>query len=256
MTASKQTATTKPAEDQAELLALLKKSTVAMFGFKEPLSAQQSMLVDGANVVRLELDRITSVVLAGGDCDLKRYFALTEALKALMPTPHDTEANERADEIARGELLKVVTGVQNQKTAERVPLFERLSAAVEKQDVFACLLVVLEILHREGISDESIEACRGFAMLPPQTSVHTEAVEPYFDSDDPPPGSTVKTVYIDNDCIEPPPRAGVPYVAVQSNNCRPGAAKPPEDQGWRGHHDGGINTAPRSADSWSPRKGF
>jgi hypothetical protein len=79
--------------DDRAMYAVLRESTAKMLG-KDPanLTALEKLKVDLAASLRLEIDRIVSAQLGGGDVDMRRMTTATESLRSLFPLPRPTIA--------------------------------------------------------------------------------------------------------------------------------------------------------------------
>jgi hypothetical protein len=70
--------------ERAEMYAELQQSTAKMLGYVEPLTPQQKLRVDLAASLRMEIDRITRLQLAGSEINLRDLTNASEALENLL----------------------------------------------------------------------------------------------------------------------------------------------------------------------------
>jgi hypothetical protein len=93
-------------DDRAKFYAALRANTAALLNYDiDNLSLQQSLKVDLAASLRLEIDRITAAQLKGESVDLRELVLATESLSRLVaPAGTGTEAQQPDFEGAREKL--------------------------------------------------------------------------------------------------------------------------------------------------------
>ncbi len=173
------------ASDLADMHDRLRRDTIKMLAFGEPLSAQQSLKVDLACSLRWQIDKFVSTQLSGGDIDLKQLTSATEALRSLFPTSGGISDLD----------------IERQNASAREVLFNLIERARMADEVEAA-----EAMQRE----EQMAVAAAMLTTPPITAPSDP---------DAPPSANVRHDYIDHATIEPngSPPVPTPITPVEAN---------------------------------------
>jgi hypothetical protein len=124
-------------DDRAKFYHSVRASTIALLGYDpNNLTLQQSLKVDLASSLCLEIDRITAAQLSGTAVDLRELILATESLTRLMsPAAGDASISEFAG--AREELAALILHrIENIRARDEMQAdaAERADAELEKPD--------------------------------------------------------------------------------------------------------------------------
>jgi hypothetical protein len=257
----------------------LRLETIEQMGYdKDNLLPWQDVRVTAVDTLKLALDRCWTEALAGNEIDPKSVASISDQLEHLLNPSFggdSPEAKAREDREAQDELTKIITGLLTEREHESGAILAKLAVALDNHQPATVVSLLLDLLAVGRTANPVLDRVREMtadlitpgatADLSAQAQGQPPAPQP-FDDDDPPPGTAPKVVYVDGDCtgIEKPQSAETDAERINRINSQP----PPQhylksaDPPWRSFVDengirtsgGGISTAPRSANRWSPRK--
>jgi hypothetical protein len=201
-------------DDRAALYEALKRDTVVMLGFDEPLSGKQQLTVDLATALRHAIDEIAAQQIAGVTIDVKQLASIVQALHSLFPAAaggvaDDHTARERDNEAAREKLDRIIRGVIMHKEHD-------LTETLLREEMVA--------IQASATSSQEVP----LSISPPPATASASAQAP---SAPPTPAPSA-----------PPPETPTErYARVNGGNPTPPTPRPPENQDWRGFIDGSGN---------------
>jgi hypothetical protein len=232
-------------QPNAVIFGKLRAETCGLLGFDlDHLSAWQEARLDTTVMLRWELDRMQSEMMAGKPVDAKQIAAIGEQLEAALHPIDGTnaEASEPDNREAREALASLVLGIAEARAhgGYRVP--SRLGRLIN------------DAIDRVVGHDDAAEEAEAAVAVPPPASVASPApsitapeqsTSEHRSQSEPPP-SNARTTYLD---LTPEPEALPPapppaessnplrYSSVNNPNAvpTPSMPKPPESSDWRSH---------------------